>query len=523
MGRDFSQALSSGEFIFTFELVPGRSVRTRHYQEILNFLKASQSQRLFQAFSITDNAGGNPALSPIPLGKTIKDFGLEPIIHFSCKDKNRNQLESELLALDREGLHNLLVLTGDYPLYGFLGRAKPVYDLDSVLLLKLISEMEIGFEGRPAIPFFKGAVVNPFKLTHSEIWWQYLKLYKKLKAGASFIITQVGFFPKKWLELKSLLSGGLTRILSNFFEDESLHLPEEDEAFRQIPLLGSVLYLTPGILKIIKKGKIPGILLTETVLKRLERASDFEKEVLDLAALFTAILKGLGYRGVHLCGFPLNYEKVLLYFERLSLYEERWEEFLGEFEGRAILEEKALVKKELPCLLKRDFDFSFRGRVSPFYLFNEMMHRLFFSQKSPFFKPLQRMAHLVEKRPLFKRLLSSLEYLLKKLLFNCQECGDCTLWEFNYHCPQSGCAKTLLNGPCGGSLDGFCEVYPFEKRCHFIKAFENSPSKGSLKKFLRPTQSFYLPPRDWELYKSSSWLNFYLKRDHRRVAGNSSH
>ncbi|MGC8871402.1 MAG: methylenetetrahydrofolate reductase [Caldimicrobium sp.] len=258
MKTRFQELLEGRDFLFTFELVPARSVRTRRYQEILKFLLESQKKNLFQAFSITDNAGGNPALSPIPLGKTIKNLGLEPIIHFSCKDKNRNQIESELLALDKEGLHNLLILTGDYPLQGYLGRAKPVYDLDSVLLLSMISDMEKGFDERPAIPFFKGAVVNPFKLTFPEIWWQYLKLYKKLKAGAYFIITQVGFYPRKWLELKILFDSGITFIFSRFLEDKELYRPEEDKKFKNIPLLGSLLYLTPFLVKDYKRSKDSG-------------------------------------------------------------------------------------------------------------------------------------------------------------------------------------------------------------------------------------------------------------------------
>lgn len=93
-----------------------------------------------------------------------------------------------------------MVLTGDYPFYGYLGKAKPIFDFDSVQLLLMITEIEKGIElprqasGRcirlPPIPFFKGAVVNPFKLTFSELWWQYVKLYKKFKPGAYFIITK---------------------------------------------------------------------------------------------------------------------------------------------------------------------------------------------------------------------------------------------------------------------------------------------------------------------------------------------
>jgi methylenetetrahydrofolate reductase (NADPH) len=521
MPHSFKSLLKERDFLFTFELVPGRSVRTRHYQEILRFLEESTNLKIFQAFSITDNAGGHPALSPIPLGRTIKEFGLEPIIHFSCKDKNRNQLESELLALDREGLHNLLVLTGDYPFYGYLGRAKPVFDLDSVLLLKMITDMESGIElprgapgggvRLPGIPFFKGAVVNPFKLTLSELWWQYLKLYKKLQAGAYFIVTQVGFYPRKWLELKNLLELGITKIFSQFLKDQSLHEPEKDKTFERVPLIGSVLYLTPQLLRALKKGRIPGIFVTEDLLRRLEKASSFEEGALEISAELTAILKGLGYKGVHLCGFPLDYKLIEAFLEKVYKYETKWEGSFEELGNTALIEfPQGVYQREIPCLLKNGFDLRFEGKKSLFYLFNEAMHRLFFNRGNFLYPYLQKVAQFLDRYPRLKGYFTSLEYFIKKLLFNCQECGDCTLWEFNYACPQSGCAKHLLNGPCGGSLAGFCEVYPFVKKCHFVRAMERAPSQRELKKFIKS----YLPPRDWALYKSSSWLNFFLRRDH---------
>src|SRR5262245_23377102 len=65
--------------------------------------------------SITDNAGGNPQLSPTALGKPILYAGKEVLIHLSCKDLNRNALESTAWALASEGFHNILALSGDYP------------------------------------------------------------------------------------------------------------------------------------------------------------------------------------------------------------------------------------------------------------------------------------------------------------------------------------------------------------------------------------------------------------------------
>lgn len=526
MQIEFKILLKKEDFLFTFELVPGRSVRTRQYQEILKFLEESSQKKIFQVFSITDNAGGHPALSPIPLGKTIKDLGLEAIIHFSCKDKNRNQIESELLALDREGLRNLLVLTGDYPFYGYLGKAKPVFDLDSVILLQMISEMERGIElpqgapgggvRLPGIPFIKGAVVNPFKLTQAELFWQYIKLYKKLKSGANFIITQVGFYPKKWKELKIIQEMGFSKFFSNLL-DQPLEDGQGDNLYKTIPFFGSILYLTPLLTNLVKKGRIPGILITEKILNELGKTSNFEAKNIEILAKIASILKYLGYKGVHLCGFPLNYAKISLFMDCFQKFEGRGGEFLEEFGGTVILDTpNGTFKGDFPSFFTNGFALSFKGKASLTYLFNELIHKVFFNPSNFLYSRIKKIFLRIDQSARCKKYFTGFEYFIKKLLFNCQECGDCTLWEFNYYCPQSGCAKYLLNGPCGGSIAGYCEVYPFLKKCHYVSALERATSKGALKKFFHPSANFSLPPRNWELYKSSSWLNFYLERDNHK-------
>ena len=68
------------------------------------------------------------------LGVEIRQLGTEPLVHFTCKDKNRNELESLLYGLERASVRNRLVMTGDAPKSGYLGRPKPVFDLDPVTL-----------------------------------------------------------------------------------------------------------------------------------------------------------------------------------------------------------------------------------------------------------------------------------------------------------------------------------------------------------------------------------------------------
>ena len=123
--------------------------------------------------SITDNAGGNPQMAPLALGTPILYAGKEVVVHLTCKDLNRHALESQLWMYASQGFHNVLALTGDYPMSGPEGLAKPVFDIDSVGLLHIIQRMNNGLEVKcsPSSQktkkldgtfFFPGAVCTPF-------------------------------------------------------------------------------------------------------------------------------------------------------------------------------------------------------------------------------------------------------------------------------------------------------------------------------------------------------------------------
>ena len=98
--------------------------------------------------SITDNPGGHAMLAPDALGTDLISRGQEVIIHLACKDWNRNALESRAWQLASEGFHNVLALSGDYPVTGHRGLAAPVFDIDSVGLLSLLSDLNAGLPRR---------------------------------------------------------------------------------------------------------------------------------------------------------------------------------------------------------------------------------------------------------------------------------------------------------------------------------------------------------------------------------------
>ena len=192
--------------------------------------------------SITDNAGGNPQLAPTALGKPILYAGKEVVIHLTCKDLNRNALESEAWLLHSEGFNNILAMTGDYPVAGNGGQAKPVFDIDSVGLISLLNQMNQGLDpnvfptGTPRprferTQFLIGAVTTNFKLHEGEVIPQYLKLAAKVASGARFIINQIGFDARKMHELRAYMDA---------------------HAMREVPLIGNVYLLSPRVAQIFR-------------------------------------------------------------------------------------------------------------------------------------------------------------------------------------------------------------------------------------------------------------------------------
>jgi len=103
-----------------------------------------------------------------------------------------------------------------------------------------------------------------------------------------------------------------------------------------------------------------------------------------------------------------------------------------------------------------------------------------------------------------------MEYWIKFISSQCRRCGDCTLLEVAFLCPQSQCPKYLFNGQCGGSMEGWCEVFPGKKRCIYVRAYGRLKSYGEEESLKQD----YIPPRNWALDQISSWANYFLGRDH---------
>ena len=479
------------QFTLTFELVPGRGSRTTVHTKALQLAKDMVADGQICAVSITDNAGGYATLTPDVIGHEIMNLGMDVISHFSCKDKNRNKMESLLYGWDRTGLRNLLVITGDYPQKGYCGQPKPVFDLDSVHVIDLLTGLNNDSASGPATSFYIGVAISPFKYTEAELAMQYLKLQRKINTGAHFGISQLGFDYRKYQELIQYR----TRLKTDF------------------PILGNVFLPNLRVATLMHQGHIPGCIMPHnllTMITKESQSSDQGKQArLERGASQLAIMRGLGYDGAHIGGPGLTMTDLNFLLTEAENRQNIWQDLQQNFSysphqsfyyfNDNTPESNHPTKR--PTEPPRT--------QSPLFHLSQFIHNQAFDPKGTLY-PLTKSCCLALDQTILKHPLFWLEHLSKFILFSCQNCGDCTLDHYGYLCPQSGCAKYLLNGPCGGSTDGWCEVYPGQKKCHYVLTYERLKSRGTLKEFGLE----FIPPRNWSLQNHSSWVHFYKGIDH---------
>ena len=502
----FRDMLNAGdEFVVTCELVPGRGFKGRSVDQVLQFAEESKKIGAIHALSLTDNAGGNPALSADVLGVAIQEMGVELIVHFSCKDMNRNMIESRAYALQRLGITDLLVISGDYPLSGYLGLPKPVFDVDSVNALKYLTEMNIGLEiesFRKTVTlsptdFFLGGVVSPFKWTEGPSIMQYVKMEKKIRCGAHYFITQLGYDYRKLVEL--------VRYTREYLKSD-------------VPLIGSVYVLSAGAARFMNRGEIPGCYVDDKLLATIvaeAKAPDKGKQArLDRASKQVAILKGLGYSGAHIEGLNLKAKDVAQILERADDIGQNWPDHIGDYAtapAKAYYLLKDGEKPEVPDMSKSVEIAKTRRRaiLSLNFWITRLIHVALFEPKSLGYKFMLWFSKLIEHKKGLYKLFGAMERLTKRVLFGCRQCDDCALFEMFYVCPESQCPKGMRQGPCGGSrINGHCEVYE-ERQCIWNRVYWRAKNRRQCTKL-----RYIISPRDWSLYETSSWVNYYLKRDH---------
>jgi methylenetetrahydrofolate reductase (NADPH) len=449
------------------------------------------------ALTVTDNAGGHVRLSPLSLGRALVEGGAEVVAHVSCRDRSRGALTTLAWDLASAGISDILALSGDYPADGFGGLSRPVFDIDSVGLLEMLQGLRSG-----GADYFAGCAVNPYKRHENELVPQLLKLAMKARAGARFTITQVGWDVRATDELLRWMRR--TRL--------------------DLPAIACVYILSLPVARYYHAGKVPGAGMSDALLALVEReaaAPDRGRaRFLEIAAMQVAVARGLGFRGVYLAGQRSAEEVDRVLGMAAAFAREDWRtlaprvhfplpdrfRMFADADGSGVLAtdalDKAYARSLTPAARRRA-----RRRVPLAYRTSRLTHDVAFTPGTPGFRAAAAFYGAVERWRL-GRPLHVLEQVAKAPLFACRDCGDCSLPEIAYLCPESQCAKNQRNGPCGGTHDGECEVPG--RPCIWARAYDRLKPYGEELTMLERPPTF----GDNALRHTSAWANTYLGRDH---------
>ena len=245
------RVLENGGFAITAEMAPPKGYDFMEQAEVAALLKEK-----VHGINVTDMQSACLKASGLGLCIRLKQEGVEPILQITGRDRNRMAILADVLSAAAFGIDTVLALTGDHPVVGDCKQAKPVYDLDSVGILNMLSEMERtgldcgGNELAGGAPkFFKGAAVTP---VYEPMVLQINKLRQKVDAGARYIQTQ------------------------GIFDPESLKrfLDAVDRAQIDVPIMAGIIPLKSAGMAKFMNDKVPGIAVPQDQIDRLAAAAE---------------------------------------------------------------------------------------------------------------------------------------------------------------------------------------------------------------------------------------------------------
>jgi methylenetetrahydrofolate reductase (NADPH) len=289
-----------------------------------------------------------------------------------------------------------------------------------------------------------------------------------------------------------------------------------------LPLMGNIYILPYGAAKMMNRNDLPGSVVTDKLLAELDRErNDPDKgegaRILRAARMY-AIMKGMGFSGVHIGGHNIKYDQVQEIIRQGEALSSQWSDLIRYFDypipdGFYYYEHDPNTGLNLEKPAQRQSQKP-DAKAGCIYSFSRLSHKLMFEPGKKLYGLVKGLSGKVAGTKM-EGTFHKLEHLTKVMLFDCKDCGDCALIDVAYLCPMSQCPKNQRNGACGGSFEGWCEVYPGKKQCVYVRAY------ARLKKYGEEAQLDYgvVPPCNWDLYQTSSWINYYQGKDHTSKKG----
>ena len=287
MKSKLRNSLKEKKFVFTAETSPPD---TGNKQVIVDQVECLRG--LADAINVTDGAGAKSHMSALATATIIAQNGMEPILQFTTRDRNRIAIQGDLLGGWALGIPNILCLYGDEVKGGDQPETKEVRDLDTISLLKTAHDIKInktypsGRKITDAPEFFIGGADTPFKIKED---FDGANLLKKINVGVEFFQTQYAFdksiLKKYMLKLKQL---GIT-----------------DKAHFIIGL---------GVIKSANSAKwmnenLFGIDIPEEIISRIENSENQKLEGIKVCVELIEQYKLIdGVSGIHLMGYKQEKE-----------------------------------------------------------------------------------------------------------------------------------------------------------------------------------------------------------------------
>jgi len=278
--------LREGHFVVCGEMSPPQGADK---DAILR--KSDYFRNTVDAVNLTDNQTAIARMSSVMSSVFALEGGVEPIMQMTCRDRNRLAQQSDILGAYSAGVRNILCLTGDYMSFGNHPGAKGVFDLDSVQLIRMVSDMnagrfQCGEEMKAPPRMFIGGAANPFA---EPFAMRIMRLGKKIAAGAHFIQTQPVFdFPRFERWIKAVRDEGY------------------DE---QVYILAGVMPVKSAKALIYMKESVPGMSVADEYIKRMESATDPKEEGMAICVETMKRLREVeGIKGIHI--MPVMWESI---------------------------------------------------------------------------------------------------------------------------------------------------------------------------------------------------------------------
>jgi len=130
---NLERVLEAGHFAVTAEIGSPQSIEPELIRGKANLIKGC-----VDAFNVPDGQAAVVAMGSWAACLIGMEQGLDPIVHMTCRDRNRIALQMDILGIAAFGVNNILCLSGDPISYGNHPQAKPVLDLDSIQLIRMV-------------------------------------------------------------------------------------------------------------------------------------------------------------------------------------------------------------------------------------------------------------------------------------------------------------------------------------------------------------------------------------------------